>query len=363
MTETRGTILVVEDEPEIRRFLRTSLATEGYRVVEAGTGARGAIDAGSHKPDLAIVDCGLPDIDGVQVIRRIRAWSPMPILVLSARAQERSKIEALDAGADDYITKPINFAELEARVNSLLRIKKLQSDLAESKQELSELNDKLRRISLTDGLTDIDNRRSLEERLGEMWQHSIRLHEPIALIMCDIDKFKSVNDNYGHQAGDSVLKTVAQLLKGAAREIDRVGRYGGEEFLLILSGTVLDAAMTFAQRLREIVEGHTFSLPDGKTITRTISCGVAAAPHPRVKDQEALLRAADDALYVAKETGRNRVVRFDGADFNEHTQGKGNNSSDGEKPVKQAAGSGAGSATAGATTGSKASAEGRRAPA
>src|SRR6202011_2532936 len=109
--------------------------------------------------------------------------------------------------------------------------------------------------------------------------------------------------------------------------------------------------------------GHTFSLPDGKTITRTISCGVAAAPHPRVKDQEALLRAAGDALYVAKETGRNRVVRFDGADFNDHTQSKGNDSSDGERPVRQAAGSGAGNATPGAPAGSKGTSEARRAPA
>ena len=115
------TVLIVEDEPEIRRFLRTSLATEGYRVVEAGSGARGAIDAGSHKPDLAIVDLGLPDIDGVDVIRRIRAWSPMPILVLSARAQERSKVEALDAGADDYVTKPFGVGELLARVRVALR--------------------------------------------------------------------------------------------------------------------------------------------------------------------------------------------------------------------------------------------------
>jgi diguanylate cyclase (GGDEF)-like protein len=196
-----------------------------------------------------------------------------------------------------------------------------------------------------------------------MWQHSDRLREPIALIMCDIDKFKSVNDNYGHQAGDSVLKDVAQLLKSEAREIDRVGRYGGEEFLLILPGTVLDAAVTDAQRLRARVEGHKFLLPDGTQIERTISCGVAAWPHPRVKDQEGLLRAADDALYVAKETGRNRVVRHDGKEFNDHAQSKGNNSSDGEKPVKQATGSGAGSATPGATTGSKSSAEGRRASA
>jgi two-component system KDP operon response regulator KdpE len=121
MTEPRATVLVVEDEPDIRAFLRSSLGAEGYRVVEAERGERGAIDASTHKPDLAIVDLGLPDIDGVEVIRRIRAWSPMPILVLSARAQERAKVEALDAGADDYVTKPFGVGELLARVRVALR--------------------------------------------------------------------------------------------------------------------------------------------------------------------------------------------------------------------------------------------------
>ncbi len=115
------TILVVEDEPEIRQFLRTSLKAEGYRVVESPNGRRGSLDAGMHKPDLAIVDLGLPDFDGIEVIRRIREWSPMPIIVLSARIQERSKIDALDTGADDYITKPFGVGELLARVRVALR--------------------------------------------------------------------------------------------------------------------------------------------------------------------------------------------------------------------------------------------------
>lgn len=119
--EVRATILIVEDEAEIRRFLRTSLAGEGYKVVEATSGRRGAIDAASHKPDLAIVDLGLPDIDGVQVIRQIREWSSMPVIVLSARVQEPAKIEALDAGADDYITKPFGVGELLARLRVALR--------------------------------------------------------------------------------------------------------------------------------------------------------------------------------------------------------------------------------------------------
>jgi two-component system, OmpR family, KDP operon response regulator KdpE len=121
MSDARCTILIVEDEPDIRRFLRSSLGTEGYRIVEAETGERGAIDAGTQKPDLAIVDLGLPDIDGVEVIRRIRTWSPMPIIVLSARAREQAKVEALDAGADDYVTKPFGVGELLARVRVALR--------------------------------------------------------------------------------------------------------------------------------------------------------------------------------------------------------------------------------------------------
>jgi diguanylate cyclase (GGDEF)-like protein len=248
----------------------------------------------------------------------------------------------------------------------MLRLKAVQSDLEAREKELSvvngqlsEANDELKRISITDGLTQIENRRSLNDRLHEMWQHSVRLHEPISLVMCDIDKFKSVNDKYGHQAGDAVLKEFAQLLKAEAREIDRVGRYGGEEFLLILPGTVLDAAVTFAERLREKVEGHTFSY-EGGTLCRTMSCGVGSSPHPRVKDEDSLLRAADNALYVAKETGRNRVVRFDSAEFNAHNQDTGNDSTDGETPVKQTA---AGAATPGSPPRSTASTEGYQASA
>src|SRR6185436_5558701 len=121
MTDPRPSILVVEDEPEIRRFLRAAFDAEGYRVIESATGRRGSIDAGTHKPDLAIVDLALPDIDGTEVIKRIREWSPMPIIVLSARVQEQSKIQALDAGANDYVTKPFGVGELLARVRVALR--------------------------------------------------------------------------------------------------------------------------------------------------------------------------------------------------------------------------------------------------
>ena len=335
-------ILVVDDHEDNIELLRARLEARGYIVEGAGDG-QAALDAVDRQcPDLILLDVMMPKLDGIEVVRRLKsnpALPFIPVIMQTALDSTENKVEGLDAGADDYITKPINFAELEARVNSLLRIKKLQNDLAEREKQLSVLNDKLREISLTDGLTKIDNRRSLEERLHEMWEHSLRLHEPIAVVMCDIDKFKSVNDNYGHQAGDAVLQQFARLLKDEAREIDRVGRYGGEEFLLILPGTVLDAAVTFAERLREKVANHTFSYPGG-TLSRTMSCGVGASPHPKVKDQEGLLRAADDALYVAKETGRNRVVRFDSAEFNAHNQAK--TTSNGNTPAE---GSGRGSST------------------
>jgi two-component system chemotaxis response regulator CheY len=357
-------ILIVDDHEDNIELLRARLEARGYEVQGANDGQAALDTVDRWCPDLILLDVMMPKMDGIEVVRRLKAKTDrkelpfIPVIMQTALDSTENKVEGLDAGADDYITKPINFAELEARVKALLRIKQLQTDLAASRQELSELNDKLLKISLTDGLTQVDNRRSLEDRLQEMWQHSVRLHEPLAIIMCDIDKFKSVNDNYGHQAGDAVLKEIARLLKDEAREIDRVGRYGGEEFLLILSGTVPDAAVTFAERLREKVENHTFSY-EGGTLRRTMSCGVAGSPHPKVEDQEALVRAADDALYVAKETGRNRVVRFDGVEFNAHTKDQGNNSTDGEKPVKEATGG----TTPVSPPRSTASAEGRRATA
>jgi len=319
-------VLIVDDHEDNIELLRARLEARGYEVQGANDGQAALDLVDRWCPDLILLDVMMPKMDGMEVVRRLKAKTDkkelpfIPVIMQTALDSTENKVEGLDAG-----------------VKALLRIKQLQTEVEAGRAELSQLNDRLREISLTDGLTGIENRRSLEEHLKEQWNHSIRLHEPMSVVMCDIDKFKAVNDTYGHQAGDAVLKEIARLLKDEAREIDRVGRYGGEEFLMILPGTVLDAAVTFAERLREKVENHTFSY-EGGTLRRTISCGVAAAPHPKVKDQEALVRAADDALYVAKETGRNRVVRFDGSDFNAHTQSTGNDSTDGDKPVKEAAG-------------------------
>jgi diguanylate cyclase (GGDEF)-like protein len=174
-------------------------------------------------------------------------------------------------------------------------------------------------VSQTDGLTGVDNRRHIEERLTEAFGHAARLNEPLAVVMTDVDHFKSVNDTYGHQAGDAVLKQVAEVLRDTAREIDRVGRYGGEEFLVLLPGASLEDARRYADRARAAVEGREFAY-EGGALRRTLSAGVAAWPHPDVRHQEALVKLADDALYAAKTGGRNRVVAYQSPEFCAHVR-------------------------------------------
>lgn len=316
----RARILIVDDHEDNVELLRARLESWGYASESAGDGAEALHKVEEAPPDLILLDVMMPKIDGIEVARRVKGSDSLPfipIIMQTALDTTESKVEGLEAGADDYITKPIDFAELKARVKSMLRIKRLQDALEERERQLLEANERLRHMSQTDALTSIDNRRHLEERLDEMFEHARRLAEPFSCVMCDLDRFKSVNDEHGHQAGDAVLKQFARILRAEVREIDRVGRYGGEEFMLLLPGTVLDAAVTFAERVRKQVEAHTFTF-EGTAIRRTASFGVSAWPHPRINNCDGLVRAADDALYVAKETGRNRVVRFDSPEYNKH---------------------------------------------
>ena len=318
--ETGARILVVDDHEDNIEVLRLRLESWGYRTDAVQDGAAALRVVEQSPPDLILLDVMMPEISGIEVARRVKANRSLPfipIIMQTALDSTEAKVEGLEAGADDYITKPIDFAELKTRLRSMLRIKRLQEALEERERELLEVNERLRHMSQTDGLTGLDNRRHLNDRLEEMFQHAQRLVEPFSCVMCDLDHFKSVNDTYGHQVGDEVLKQFSSILKDEAREIDRVGRYGGEEFMLLLPGTVLDAGVTFAERVRKRIEGHTFSFPGG-SLTRTASFGVAGWPHPKIQACDSLVRAADDALYVAKEMGRNRVVRFDGHDFNAH---------------------------------------------
>jgi len=319
--ESTGRILVVDDHEDNVELLRARLEAWGYQVDIARNGQQALDSVQASPPDLILLDVMMPTMDGNEVARRIKqnpALPFIPIIMQTALDSTESKVEGLEAGADDYVTKPIEFAELKARLRSMLRIKRLQEELEERERQLLEANERLRHMSRTDALTGLENRRSIERELETMFAHSERLLEPLSCVMADLDHFKSVNDEFGHHAGDLVLKEFAGILKKAAREIDVVGRYGGEEFIILLPGTVLDAAVTFAERVRKELEAHTFVF-DGGSLRRTVSFGVAGWPHPRVPDCDWIVRSADDALYVAKETGRNRVIRFDSDEFNAHT--------------------------------------------
>ena len=314
-------ILIVDDHEDNVEVIRARLEASGYQIESAADGIEALERVRQSPPDLILLDVMMPHIDGIEVARRIKADESLPfipIIMQTALDTVQHKVEGLGAGADDYVTKPINFAELEARVKSMLRIKLLQDELARANEHLARANAELQRVAVTDALTGLHNRRNVETLLHDMFEHSIRLNEPLACAMFDIDHFKSVNDTYGHQAGDAVLEQLAGILEATAREIDKVGRYGGEEFIVLLPGAGLDDAVTFAERTRQQVESHTFTF-EGGSLRRTISGGVAAFPHPRIAHREALVKAADDALYVSKELGRNRVVRFDSPEFNQHS--------------------------------------------
>jgi diguanylate cyclase (GGDEF)-like protein len=317
-------ILIVDDHEDNVELLRARLEHRGFECTTARDGVEALAAIEAAPPDLVLLDLMMPRIDGFEVARRIKQNPNLPfipIIVQTALDNVEHKVEGLAAGADDYITKPINFAELEARVRSMLRIKRLQ-------EALESANTKLTRLATTDGLTGVYNRGHIEQRLAEMFDHSARLQEPLSCVMFDIDHFKSVNDSYGHQVGDAVLRQFADLILAIARDIDKVGRYGGEEFMVLLPGTVLDSAVTFAERARLEVEQHLFRI-HGTTVRRTVSCGVAGWPHPGIEHREHLVRAADDALYVAKALGRNRVVRFDSAEFRAHYEGDHEHAEDG----------------------------------
>ncbi len=304
-------ILIVDDHPDNVEVLRVRLDALGYRTATAADGESALQMVSESPPDLILLDVMMPRMDGNEVARRIKndkSLPYIPIIMQTALDTTQSKVAGLDSGADDYITKPINYAELQARMTASLRIKALQDQVAAKNAELEQM-------AITDALTGVSNRRHLDERIDEMFEHSARLHEPLTLAMFDLDHFKGVNDTHGHQAGDTVLAQFAQLLLHAARDIDRIGRYGGEEFMVLLPGTVVDAGVTFADRVRHEVEAHRFK-HDGGALQCTVSVGVAGWPHPRVRTRTELVKAADDALYIAKSVGRNKVIRYEGTDFN-----------------------------------------------
>ena len=317
MTDAQGgapqavRILVVDDLPDNVEILRARLTSRGFEVATASNGEEALASVKSDPPHLILCDVMMPGIDGFEVSRRIKADEALPfipIILVTALSDTDNVVQGLNQGADDYISKPYQFPELEARVRAMLRIKRLQDELDQKNQELEVANKRLRKLSITDGLTELFNHRHVHQLLREEFERSSRTAEPVAVAMIDLDRFKQVNDTYGHPTGDVILYETARILEQTAREIDMVGRYGGEEFIVILPNTDEDEAGRFAERVRTAVETHLYR-DEAQEIRMTCSSGVASFPDVGVDSPESLLKRADEALYVAKESGRNRVVR------------------------------------------------------
>ena len=296
-------ILVVDDDATTRARLAFLLRRNGFSVEMAEDGER-AWDRLEYKHfSLVVTDWAMPRLDGISLCKRIRAaqYPDYTYIILLTGHSEKSEVtRGLEAGADDYITKPFDSGELLARLRVGLRILSMQRRMQAQQRQLEEL-------ASLDGLTGVLNRRALEARLHEAYSHARRRKHPMSIAMLDLDHFKKVNDTHGHQAGDFVLQEVARRMKEVTRDYDSVGRYGGEEFMVVLTDASIEAGRIAAERIRRRIctdPVHTEHI----TIQVTASVGVATARHDMELAASQLVSAADACLYEAKRTGRNRVV-------------------------------------------------------
>ncbi|GAB4125287.1 MAG: diguanylate cyclase [Sideroxydans sp.] len=280
-------------------------------IAETGVQALAVFER--ERPDIILLDARLPDIDGFEVARRIRKqeregeWSA--IIFLTAMNTDEDLARGIAAGADDYLTKPVSEIVLQAKVRAMQRLVEMQRKLVEVTQRLDAANAELRRLSTTDALTGIANRRALDDFLAREWRRCLRVKKPLSLLLLDIDYFKLFNDKYGHQAGDDCLVQVAkQIARAAPRASDLAARYGGEEFMLVLGETDLDGAMWIAERVRQMVADLKIKhyATDNKFVS--ISCGVVSLVPQENFSIERAIESVDAALYQAKRAGRNRVV-------------------------------------------------------
>ena len=299
-------ILIIEDELIFRRMVKKYLLEAGYEIVEAEDGLS-AWELFQKEPfQLVITDWMMPGLDGPALVQKIRTSGQKSytyIIMLTAMDNKDNIVLGLESGADEYLTKPFNSRELIARVASGMRILRLEEELMQARIQMEAL-------AMHDGLTGLLNRRAIEEYAEAEFNMAGRKKQAMSVILLDIDHFKNVNDRFGHKFGDVVLRQVAQTLKEDLRNYDRVGRWGGEEFLLILPGTELKDAVTVAERLRSKTAAVQTSLENGETFSIHISLGTACTTG-QFQSLAKLIDAADQALYQAKQSGRNRVCTFE----------------------------------------------------
>lgn len=309
MSTTEFRLLLVEDEPTQRKLLQRQLQRAGYLVETANDGEEALAKILSGHFQLLLTDWDMPGMDGRTLCRRVREAN-LPtylyVLLLTSHSSTDDVVAGLDAGADDYLRKPANEAELIARLNSGRRIVQLE-------QSLRDANTKIHLLSITDPLIGIYNRRYLNEQLAQEVERALRYQRPLSAVMADLDRFKRINDERGHQTGDEVLRGFAELMKSSVRQsIDWVARYGGEEFVIVLPETDLEGAAITAEKIRAACAAAPMHTSTGDLMV-TSSFGVAelrpTAGNQTTEVAEALLRRADTALYTSKNEGRNRVTK------------------------------------------------------
>jgi two-component system cell cycle response regulator len=299
-TDRRPLVLVADDDGVTRAMVSAWLVASGYDVVTACDGDEALEVARGKLPDLLLVDVTMPGVDGYDVCRAIQAASavPPPVIFLTANDGTAARVTGLDAGAVDYIVKPFEQAELLARVRAALRTKAQRDTLVER--------------STRDGLTGLFNRREIDLRADGAVKFAQRHGGELSCLMADVDHFKQINDRFGHAAGDEVLREAARRIVSACRASDAIGRYGGEEFLLVLPGTRGVDAVTSGDKVRRVLSERPIEF-DGGEISITASVGVAAWESDMATSS--LYVAADRALYRAKRLGRNRTELYrDGAE-------------------------------------------------
>jgi diguanylate cyclase (GGDEF)-like protein len=306
-------ILIADDEPISRRMLQSLLGKWGYEVETAEDG-----DAAWEKlkspeaPRIALLDWMMPGRNGVDVCKALRTQRPEPytyLLLLTAKDAKESVVEGLESGADDYLTKPFNPQELKARIRVGLRLLNLEDNLVQAREMM--------RFKAThDALTGVWSRGAILESLEkEIWR-SRREGLSLGVLLADLDHFKSVNDTYGHSAGDTVLQEATKRMQRGVRPYDAVGRYGGEEFLVLLPGCNGAETKQKAEMLREAVSSDPIGTPTAE-LNVTMSIGGAATADWPAESANQILQMIDSALYRAKEAGRNRTVMAGSAEHEE----------------------------------------------
>jgi two-component system cell cycle response regulator len=299
-------VLVAEDDAMFRRILQSWLENWGYRVTIAEDGAKAwNILQQAIPPQVLILDWMMPEINGVELCHKVREQNRIPyqyILLATAKDAKQDLVRGLEAGADDYLTKPFDRSELRARLRACNRILTLQDDQIQAHEQL-------RFQAAHDPLTGVWNRGAILETFHRELERAARSQSAVGVLLLDVDHFKTINDTHGHLAGDGVLREVTQRVIKAVRAYDSVGRYGGEEFLIVLPGCSRGQIQQSAERIRSSIDNGPV-LVNGEAISVTGSIGAAVTTGGLTSDTE-MLAAADVALYQAKEIGRNRSVVSD----------------------------------------------------